>query len=95
MLAAGLCLEEMISNIIVHGFVQGKKNEIIVRLIWKKEDLIISIKDNCRPFNPKEREQLFDPKDPTHHIGIRMASHFSRKMEYQFLLGMNVLTMTL
>ncbi len=56
---------------------------------------VIRLKDGCRPFNPKERAALFDPEDPLHNVGIRMASRLSRRMEYHFILGMNVLTITL
>ena len=93
--AAGLCLEEMAVNVIRHGF-RGEKNEnVIVRVVYKGGELMIRLKDSCPPFNPKERAELFDPEDKAHNIGIRMASRLSRKMEYQFILGLNVLTLTL
>ena len=82
-------------NVIRHGF-RGEKNEnVIVRVVYKGGELMIRLKDSCPPFNPKERAELFDPEDKAHNIGIRMASRLSRKMEYQFILGLNVLTLTL
>ena len=95
--SAGLCLEEMAVNIIDHGFRRDREDSIVIRVLYRREEdeLLIRLKDGCRPFNPKERAALFDPEDPLHNVGIRMASRLSKRMEYQFILGLNVLTITL
>ena len=94
---AGLCVEEMAGNIIQHGFHKDRKaHSVDIRVLYKNDDglLLIRLKDDCRPFNPKERAALFDPEDPAHNVGIRMAERICRSMEYNFVLGLNVLTMT-
>ena len=92
---AGLCLEEMAVNVIRHGFRPKRQESVIVRAVFIKDELLICIKDSCRPFNPRERAELFDPQDPLHNVGIRMASRLSKRMEYKFILGLNVLNIVL
>ena len=93
--AAGLCLEEMAVNVIQHGFRPGHEDRVMVRVVYKEDSLMIRLKDSCPPFNPKERAELFDPEDRAHNVGIRLAARLSKKMEYEFILGLNVLTLTL
>ena len=40
----------------------------------------------------EERAELFDPEDVTRNIGLRMVSRIAKSMEYQNMLGRNVLT---
>lgn len=40
----------------------------------------------------EDRAELFDPEDVTHNIGLRMVSRIAKSMEYQNMLGRNVLT---
>ena len=95
-LYAGLCVEEMACNIVQHGFDRHSSHSVDIRLVYKQdEDLLIRLKDDCRAFNPKEREELFDPADITHNIGIRMVSRIAKSMTYQNMLGLNVLTIRL
>jgi LytS/YehU family sensor histidine kinase len=92
---AGLSIEEMAGNIVRHGFdikKKGKKNSVDICVIYKKDELLIRFKDNCIAFNPKEREAIFNPEDVTANIGIRLISKISKRMEYQFVLGLNVLS---
>ena len=52
----------------------------------------MTIKDDCRAFNPKETVELFDPEDKTHNIGLRLISGVAREMNYQNNFGLNILT---
>jgi Na+-driven multidrug efflux pump/anti-sigma regulatory factor (Ser/Thr protein kinase) len=95
---SGLCVEEMAGNIVQYGFKKDKKNTIDMRVALnrKKGLLILRFKDDCRPFDPKERVSMFDPQDdPAHNIGIRLIANICDSMEYGFILGLNVLTLTL
>ena len=90
---AGLCIEEMAGNIVDHGFRKdSKQHSVDVRVVYSEGGLLLRLRDDCRTFNPKEREELFDPSDITRNIGIRMISRIAGSMTYQNLLGMNVLT---
>ncbi|MCR5688147.1 MAG: ATP-binding protein [Lachnospiraceae bacterium] len=90
---SALCLEEMAGNIVRHGFYKDRKKHVIeAKVIYKNGEIILRIKDDCIPFNPKERAELLDGEDITKNIGLRMVSTIADQMEYQNLMGLNVLT---
>lgn len=91
---AGLCLEEMATNIVKHGFTDKKKHSVDVRVIYGTDGLMLRIKDDCLNFNPQEKLELIDPEDKTHNIGIRMVSNIAKDMSYHSVLGLNVLTVS-
>ncbi len=91
---AGLSLEEMAGNVVEHGFTKDrKKHSVDVRVVHKDDDVILRIKDDCIPFDPSERLQMVDGKDPAKNIGIRMVYKIAQDINYQNILGLNVLTM--
>lgn len=90
---AGLSMEEMAGNIVDHGFGKDrKKHSIDVRVVHKEQDVILRIKDDCVPFDPHERQQLADGDDITKNIGIRMVFKIASDVQYQNIMGLNVLT---
>ena len=90
---AALFLEEMAGNIVQHGFTKDKKNHSIdIRVVHKDDDVILRIKDDCRPFDPATRREITDPEDITKNIGIRMIYKLADDIEYKNMLGLNVLT---
>ena len=91
---AGLFMEEMAGNIISHGFAKdNKKHRVDIRVAFKNDDIILRIKDDCKPFDPKERFSLTDNQDKTSNIGLRTVFGIARDIDYQNILGMNVLQM--
>ena len=92
---SGLCIEEMAGNIVRHGFKKENgrtKNSVDICVVYKEGGILLRFKDNCRPFDPSERQSIFTPEDVTANIGIRMISLISKRMEYRFVLGLNVLS---
>ena len=90
---AGLSMEEMAGNIVEHGFGKdGKSHSVDVRVVHKNNDVILRIKDDCVPFDPGERQALAEGDDITKNIGIRMVFRIARDVQYQNILGLNVLT---
>ena len=91
---SGLCLEEMAGNVVQHGFRKdNRKHDIEVRVVLKDDNVILRIKDDCKPFNPDERkEMLMHSDDPFKNVGIRLCYGIADEVEYQNLLGLNVLT---
>ncbi len=90
---AGLSMEEMAGNIVDHGFAADHKNHSVdVRVVHKNEDVILRIKDDCIPFDPNGRRQIVKGDEITKNIGIRMVFRIARDVQYQNILGMNVLT---
>ena len=90
---AALAMEEMAGNIVEHGFTKDqKKHTVDVRIVHKDNDVILRLKDDCVPFDPGERQRLAEENDLTKNIGIRMVFKIARDVQYQNILGLNVLT---
>lgn len=90
---SGLFLEEMAGNIVDHGFTKDKKEHSVdVRVVCKDGDVILRLKDDCIPFDPKQRASIADPEDITKNFGIRMVYSMAKDISYQNILGLNVLT---
>lgn len=88
----GLALEEMSANIVEHGFTKDKKpHAISVRVVHKLDELTLCLKDDCVPFDPGERLRMVGD-DVTRNIGIRLVFRMARDVQYQNILGLNVLT---
>ncbi|MBQ6132099.1 MAG: ATP-binding protein [Selenomonadaceae bacterium] len=86
---AGICIEEMAGNIVNYGFDDGKKHFVDVRVIVKGEQVIIRIRDDCRPFDPKKWAEIHNPEDPAAHIGIRLVKKISTEFNYVNVLKLN------
>ncbi len=90
---AGLAMEEMAGNVIEHGFRKdNKKHSVDIRVSHKDEDIILRIKDDCVPFDPQDRNKITAGDDLVKNIGIRMIYQMSDDIDYQNILGLNVLT---
>ena len=86
---AAICVEEMVKNIFEHGFNDGKKHSIDIRIIIKGENVIIRIRDDCRAFNPKKWYEIYNSEDPTAHIGIRLVNKMAHEFNYINVLKLN------
>ena len=90
---AGLCLEEMAGNVVEHGFEKDRKaHEVDVRVLLKEDGVLLRMKDDCIPFDPRERYEMTRNKDPYANIGIRLVLGIAEEMNYQNMLGLNILT---
>lgn len=95
---AGLALEEMAGNVVQHGFTKGRRRDhtIDLRVIYDQEkNIILRIRDDCLPFNPEDMSRLREPEDPLHNVGIRVVFNIAKDIRYQYVLGLNVLTLTI
>ncbi len=91
-----LCVEEMVNNILEHGFKPGRKHQSVdVRILIKGDSRIIRIRDNCVNFDPVEYLKLHEADDPAAHIGIRMIMKMVKSANYVNSLGLNNLTLVL
>ena len=86
-----LCIEEMGGNIIQHGFSDGKQHYIYLRILAKSDEVILRIRDDCRPFNPLEhyRMTIQDENNPEKNIGIRMVMKLCSNVQYLSTFGTN------
>ena len=95
---AGLCLEELAGNVVRHGFSADKKPhwiEVRSAFLSDPKRVLLRIKDNCIPFNPQEWHDMTVSTDPCANVGIRLVYALANKIEYQNLLGLNVLSVTI
>ena len=93
---AGLFLEEMAGNVVLHGFTKDRRSHSLdLRAVHKDGRIVLRIKDDCIPFDPAERKKLFDPEDLTKNMGIRMVYDLAEDISYRNMLGLNVLTISL
>ena len=92
---SALAIEEMAGNIVEHGFSDGKKHAVDIRALCRGEEMIIRLRDDCRPFDPKQQLSAGGSDDPGKNVGIRMIAGLSKDMTYQKLFSMNVTTIVL
>ena len=92
----GLITEELAGILAEHGFSDGKPHNINARLIAKNEELIIRMRDDCKPFNMTEYYNLImESKDPEKDTGFAIVMHLSRDVNYAFVFGANSLIVRL
>ena len=93
---AGLAAEEMVVNVIDHGFNKDKKDHSVdVRVVCKSDDVTLHLKDDCVPFDPEERNHLTEGGDEASNIGIRMVYSIAKNIKYQNLFGLNALKISI
>ena len=93
---SSLCMEEMAGNIVRHGFsMDNKDHSVDIRVVRKNDDMILRIRDNCGSFDPSVYHDSMKPGENGSNIGIALVYGIAKRVEYQNLLGMNVLTIRL
>ena len=89
---AGLCLEEMAGNVVQHGFPKDQKaHSLDIRVSHKDDHVILRLRDDCTAFDPVERVRVNESEDGIRNLGIRLVYSIAGDVQYQNLLGLNVL----
>ena len=89
---ASLSIEEMTRNIFEHGKKGNKKLLVYERLVVTKDrNVVLRIRDNGKQFDPIRWLELYEEKDCTKNIGIRMIFKASSDFRYVNTMGMNTL----
>ena len=90
-----LCIEEIGTNIIEHGFKDKKPHAINIRIVIKEDEIIVRIRDDCNAFNPIERYKMKTKNDnnPTKNIGIRIIMGMCNSVNYICTFNTNNLIM--
>lgn len=87
-----LCIEEIASNVIRHGFAADRKeHHLSVRLLGKEDRWVLRFRDDCRAFDPLE----LPPERMQQALGIRLALAMAEKANYTYSMNMNNLTLQL
>ena len=96
-----LVLDELASNIIVHGGKEGSRSpDIVIEMASREDEVVIEISDDGRPFNPLRDA----PPAPAIHesleaapiggLGIHLVKNMVDSMSYRHENGRNRVTMT-
>ena len=89
---SSLCVEEMASNTVKHGFVEGEKHHLDIRVV-ARDYVTIRLRDDCQEFDPSKRIEQLNDDDLISNIGIRIISKAAEKVMYQNTIGINTLVM--
>ena len=84
----GLITEELAGVLTEHGFSDGKTHNINTRLVSKGDELIIRMRDDCKPFNLTEYYQIVH-KNRENNAGIAIVMKMSKSVTYTNALGTN------
>ncbi len=95
--AVNLALEEIITNVITYGYRDDDEHNIIIRINFNQDHLIIEVEDDGLPFNPLEAPEP-DLKKPLEEreiggLGIHLVRNLMEGLEYRRLEGKNLLIM--
>ena len=85
-----LCTEELAVNSIEHGFNDGRKHHLEMRVfISKNRTLYLRLRDDCRRFDLTERYRIINPEDPSKNIGLRIVFASADEIQYSSALNLN------
>ena len=87
-----LCIEEMATNIIDHGFRKDKKpHHLSVRVLHKKDYWVLRFRDDCRAFDPIN----YVPGEGKDALGIRLTMAVAEDARYTYSMSLNNLMLKL
>ena len=86
---AALCIEELASNTIKHGFTASRKNHLSIRVAVDKDSIILRSRDDCNQFDITERYSILDTDDKMSCLGIRLIYGVSDRVDYTSALDLN------
>ena len=86
-----LSVEELAGNIIRWAFQSARQNTISIYLVFKNDEWILRLRDDCKPFNPKKWLEMStqNQDDPTKNMGIRLVMALAKNIEYLNVLRIN------
>ena len=90
----GLVTEELATVLKDHGFSDGKTHNINARLAAKNEELIIRMRDDCKPFNLTEYYKMVR-EDIEQGVGTAIIMKKAKDVQYTNTLGTNNLIVRL
>ncbi len=83
-----LCVEELILNIAQHGGRRIATHYFDVRIVCRRDSVVVSVKDDGRPFDPTM------VNEERRSIGLTILNNLCQEIEYKYMFGQNVTYMT-
>jgi serine/threonine-protein kinase RsbW len=95
--AMQVALEEVVTNLVAHGFPPGISGEINLQVNVSAEEVVLVVEDHGRPFDPTtvpvpERGAALADVEPG-GLGLTLMRHFCKDTSYRRVYGANRLTM--
>jgi anti-sigma regulatory factor (Ser/Thr protein kinase) len=93
-----LALEEIVTNIITHGYGGREEYDITIRFSLEKHNLRIQIKDSAPEFNPLDIKTPDDLDKPLEDrniggLGIHLVKKFTDNFNYRRSKNKNIVTL--
>ena len=87
-----LCIEEMATNIIDHGFTKDNKpHHLSIRVLHKRDYWVLRFRDDCRAFDPVH----YIPREGKDALGIRLTLAMAEEAQYTYSMNLNNLMLKL
>ena len=87
-----LCVEEVASNAVTHGFgADDRQHHLFLRVMRKPDEWILRFRDDCRGFDPVS----YVPEAGKDGLGLRLVRQMAREARYTYSLNLNNLTLHL
>ena len=96
--AMNLCLEEVLSNIIRHGYANTPDRPIVIRYTRQDSSSLLVVDDEAPPFNPLAAKEI--PVEESLEglrvggLGLRLLRSFATSLSYEPMPAGNRLRMT-
>jgi anti-sigma regulatory factor (Ser/Thr protein kinase) len=83
-----LALEEILANVIRHGYGDSREHEIVVRLEADGGEVRVAVEDDGVPFNPLEDAPAVDitaplAERPIGGLGLFLVRHLMDRLDYE------------
>ncbi len=88
-----LAIEELVANVITHGYPRGGEHEIFVQLSEQDGQVLVELEDDGVPFNPLQAPppDINAPLEnrPVGGLGIHLVRHVMDDLQYERSGGRN------
>jgi len=76
--------------VVLHSFEPGVNRYLDICVLYKNEELILTLRDNGKRFHPFEYvDALPAGEDIFKSIGIKMIRNMAKTVDYSYALGLN------
>jgi len=92
-----LAANEIVTNVILHGYDDAREHAIVVRLVANAGEVTVEVEDDGRPFDPSSapapRLDLPLEERPLGGLGVHLARRVTDAIEYRRQDDRNILRM--
>ena len=95
--SAAVLIEELAVNVVKHGFADGKKHQVDMRIVVDSDNVILKIADDCKrfDFNRQASALRISGDEVDKNLGLKLALGLTHDITYVNTANKNVLVMTI